>query len=208
MDATRLDQFGFWSGWIRYDGKRTERRRARDLRPERPLVGNTPGGRGVYRRRAAGGIPGLSFRLDADPLGTRVQPGRLVRGWRRPPVAHDQAFLPHYPAMSMRYQAPPIPNTRVWQRQGRAPHHDDSRNSPRECAIITMHDRSGESMEVHLQPVLVHRMKGLGYQHPHWGHGKWQGEFAIAGESWKDSELDPFGSGEPACTASRHRHLR
>jgi hypothetical protein len=35
-------------------------------------------------------------------------------------------------------------------------------------------------------------MKGLGYQHPEWGHGKWHGELAIAGESWKDSDLDPL----------------
>jgi hypothetical protein len=47
-------------------------------------------------------------------------------------------------------------------------------------------------MEVVLEPVLTHRMKGLGYQHPQWGHGKWQGELAIAGESWNEDELDPL----------------
>ncbi len=33
-------------------------------------------------------------------------------------------------------------------------------------------------------------MKGIGYQHPVWGHGKWHGELAIGGESWKCSDLD------------------
>ena len=60
------------------------------------------------------------------------------------------------------------------------------------AAVITMHDRSGESLEITLEPVLVHRMKGLGYQHPEWGHGKWQGELAIGGESWADADLDPL----------------
>jgi hypothetical protein len=59
-------------------------------------------------------------------------------------------------------------------------------------AVITMNDKSGESLEISLEPVMVHRMKGLGYQHPEWGHGKWHGELAIAGESWTDSDLDPL----------------
>ena len=61
-----------------------------------------------------------------------------------------------------------------------------------ESALIRMNDKSGESLEIQLKPVLTHRMKGLGYQHPEWGHGKWHGELAIAGESWTDSELDPL----------------
>ena len=55
-----------------------------------------------------------------------------------------------------------------------------------------MNDVSGESLTIHIKPVLVHRMKGLGYQHPEWGHGRWQGELKIEGESWMESELDPL----------------
>jgi hypothetical protein len=42
-------------------------------------------------------------------------------------------------------------------------------------------------------------MNGLGYAHPRWGHGIWQGELAIEGESWKESDLQP---GNPF-----HQHL-
>jgi hypothetical protein len=35
-------------------------------------------------------------------------------------------------------------------------------------------------------------MKGIGYTHPEWGHGRWKGELAIAGESWKSADLDPL----------------
>ena len=55
-----------------------------------------------------------------------------------------------------------------------------------------MNDISGEALTISIKPVLVHRMKGLGYQHPDWGHGRWQGELKIEGESWKDADLDPL----------------
>ena len=35
-------------------------------------------------------------------------------------------------------------------------------------------------------------MKGIGYMHPEWSHGKWHGELAIAGESWACDSVDPL----------------
>jgi hypothetical protein len=118
-----------------------------------------------------------------------------LAGWFEDGTGHqwhtDQCFLPHYPGMDD-IPGTNDPGSRVWQ--GRVEHQIKMIPGARraESAIITMHDKSGERMEVHLEPVLVHRMKGLGYQHPEWGHGKWHGELAIAGESWKDSDLDPL----------------
>lgn len=48
-----------------------------------------------------------------------------------------------------------------------------------------MADKSRESLEISLQPSLVHRMKGLGYQHPEWEQGQWKGELAIGGERFR-----------------------
>ena len=59
-------------------------------------------------------------------------------------------------------------------------------------------------MEIELEPVLLHRMKGLGYQHPTWGHGKWQGELAVAGESWDADSVNQLAL-ENRCTACRCR---
>jgi hypothetical protein len=59
-------------------------------------------------------------------------------------------------------------------------------------ATFTMNDRSGERLEISLEPLMAHRMKGLGYMHPEWGHGHWHGELVIAGESWNDADLDPL----------------
>ena len=61
-----------------------------------------------------------------------------------------------------------------------------------ESAVITMNDDSGETREITLETVMLHRMKGLGYQNPDWGHGKWHGELEVGAESWKDTELDPL----------------
>jgi len=118
-----------------------------------------------------------------------------LAGWFEDEKGHqwhsDQARLPHYDKMG------DIPGTldpaaRVWQ--GRVDHQITMIPGTRRAssALVTMNDRSGQSMELHLEPVMVHRMKGLGYQHPEWGHGKWHGELVIAGENWKDSELDPL----------------
>lgn len=191
MDATRLDQFGFWSGWIRYDDKILT------------VDGETTFGLkdrswGIRPVGAAytGGAPLADFQaVHFNWMPIHWESECSLAGWFEDATGHqwhtDQAFLPLYPNMDA-IPGTIDPNARVWQ--GEVEHSITMIPGTRRAssAIVTMHDRSGESMEVHLEPVLLHRMKGLGYQHPEWGHGKWQGELAIAGESFKDSELDPL----------------
>jgi len=57
-------------------------------------------------------------------------------------------------------------------------------------AHFTLLDLEGGRTEIDLEPLLVFRMKGIGYSHPEWGHGKWKGELAMAGESWKIEDAD------------------
>ena len=191
MDVTRLDQFGFWEGWIAYDGKRLEvdgrstfglKDRSWGVRP----VGDSYGG----------GAPLAEFQaIHFNWMPIHWEDECSLAGWFEDGTGNqwhtDQGFLPRYSAME------DIPGTNdpgsyLWQ--GKVKHAITMIPGTRRAssAVITMQDRSGEVMEVTLEPVLVHRMKGLGYQHPVWGHGKWQGELAIAGESWTDSELDPL----------------
>ena len=56
--------------------------------------------------------------------------------------------------------------------------------------MITKVELDGTANAIELEPLLAFRMKGIGYQHPVWGHGRWKGELAIAGESWKTADLD------------------
>ena len=50
----------------------------------------------------------------------------------------------------------------------------------------------GPIRTIELEPTLVFRMKGLGYQHPEWGQGRWKGELALGGESFDPVQLDPL----------------
>ncbi|MBL7492154.1 hypothetical protein I6A60_08190 [Frankia sp. AgB1.9] len=50
--------------------------------------------------------------------------------------------------------------------------------------------RLGAGETVELEPIRTFRMKGVGYLHPTWGHGKWHGELAVGGEAHKAADLD------------------
>jgi hypothetical protein len=191
MDATRLDQFGFWEGWIRFEGRELKVDGATTFGLKDRSWGIRPVG-DAY----TGGAPTADFQATHFcwmPIHWEDQCS--LAGWFEDDSGNqwhnDQAILPHYPSMD-EIPGTNDPAARVWQ--GKVEHRIEMIPGTRRAksAVITMQDRSGESMEVHLQPGLVHRMKGLGYQHPEWGHGKWQGELAIAGESWSDDELDPL----------------
>jgi hypothetical protein len=51
---------------------------------------------------------------------------------------------------------------------------------------------AGDKMTQSMEPLLRFHLKGIGYQHPKWGHGIWKGEQLIGSESWKVDELDPL----------------
>jgi len=57
-------------------------------------------------------------------------------------------------------------------------------------AELELVERGGVRHEITLEPQLCFRMKGIGYTHLEWGHGRWKGELAIGGESWRTADLD------------------
>ncbi len=191
MDVTRLDQFGSWEGWIRYDGKRLKvdghstfglKDRSWGIRP----VGDPYGGCAPLAEFQAIHFGWMPIHWEDEcSLAGWFEDG-TGKQWHT-----DQFFLPRYAKMED-IPGTSDPDSYGWE--GTVQHNITMIPGTRRAsaAVITMQDRSGEQMEVTLEPVLVHRMKGLGYQHPVWGHGKWQGELAIAGESWNDSDLDPL----------------
>jgi hypothetical protein len=54
-----------------------------------------------------------------------------------------------------------------------------------EGATLTLADG-----EVHLDPIITFRMRGIGYIHPVWAHGRWHGGEKVAGEEHKVEDLD------------------
>ncbi|GAB3270295.1 hypothetical protein [Parahaliea aestuarii] len=191
MDATRLDQFGFWQGWIRFDGREVKVDGRNTLGLKDRSWGIRPVGEAY-----PGGAPIDSFKATHFCwLPLHWEDECSLVGWFEDDAGNqwhsDQCILPHYAQMS------DIPGTtdpaaKVWQGQVgyQLEFIPGTRRARR--ATITMRDRTGESREISVEPLMVHRMKGLGYQHPAWGHGKWHGELVIAGESWTEADLDPL----------------
>ena len=59
------------------------------------------------------------------------------------------------------------------------------------AARLTLLGLDGVERQLLLEPLARFHMKGIGYQHPQWGHGMWKGEQALGGEAWNVDELDP-----------------
>ncbi len=191
MDSTRLDQFGYWEGEIRYDGKmlKVDGRNTFGLKDRswgiRPVGDAYTGGAPLDAFQAIHFCWAPIHWEDHCSLAGLFEDGE-GKQWHA-----DQAFLPLYSAMDS-IPGTTDPDGKVWQGKIGCELQLIPGTRRAQSAVITMNDQSGETREISLEPVLVHRMKGLGYQHPEWGHGKWHGELAVGGESWKDSDLDPL----------------
>ncbi len=195
MDAARLDQFGFWRGEIRYDGKVLKV----DSRETFGIKDRSWGIRPVGEAYT-GGAPIDSYQaVHFMWLPVHWENRCTLAGCFEDASGHqwhtDQAIMPAYEA-SFEDGAtfPPINDEdgKIWD--GRVDHELTFEPGTRRATggIIRMNDKSGESMEIELEPIQLFRFKGIGYMHPEWGHGQWKGELAIAGESWKCDEVDPL----------------
>jgi len=61
-----------------------------------------------------------------------------------------------------------------------------------ESAEIDLVDHDGGVRTISLEPILKFQMKGLGYFHPTWSQGMWQGELAVGHEAFDPMQLDPL----------------
>lgn len=187
MDATRFDQFGRWSGVIHTpDG---------DIKVEDDFcLGTKDRSWGVRQvgERETGGAPfsqeGICFvwapLFWEDHVSHAIffdgQDGRpLVREGLEAPLYAAEADIPGTEdglidhKLTARHRLEYEPGTRLPKRA--------------EIDLINM-DEGIRTIE--LEPVLRFMMKGLGYGHPEWRQGKWQGELAIGHESFDPRQLD------------------
>jgi len=189
MEATRFNQFGHWQGELRYDGRSLKidsattygtKDRSWGVRPvgepdpagAPPLPGQQGGVFFLWAplhwkdRCTHAGIfentHGVMWHWDGMVLPTYENPDDI-------PGIEDPDTLP---LMSVAHDIEYIPGTRRARR-----------------AVVTKTELSGKVNEIELEAVLCFRMKGIGYSHPEWGHGRWKGELAIGGEKWKTDEV-------------------
>jgi hypothetical protein len=191
FDYTRLTQFGGWEGWIEIDGELT------DLAP-----GETVGCRdrswGIrpVGERGSTGAPvadpqffWLWAPINFDTFSTHFDVNELFDGRRW----HETGFIAPVAGPD---GAPPAEAMRT------VDYTIDWRPGTRTAATfsVDLTPWEGATSTVTLEPLFEFHMSGLGYLHPQWGHGVWQGELVVDGERWDLPVTDP--------TAPHHVHVQ
>jgi hypothetical protein len=170
MDVTRLTQFGTWDGWIEIDGAREEvtadsvlgcRDRSWGVRTVGERAGGAPGPAPQYFWLWAPvnfGDLCTHFDVNERSDGSRWHAAGFVV-----PVGDGDPVA----ARSVDYRLAWRPGTRraAW------------------CDIDLV-GADGATQTVRLEPTVEFQMLGLGYLHPEWGHGCWQGELAVTAARW------------------------
>ena len=192
MDATRLDQFGSWEGTIRCEGNTIDVRgettfglkdRSWGIRPVgEPYTGGAP--LDMYKANHFFWLP-IHWPNECTLAGF-FEDGEGYQ-WHT-----DQGMLPSYESVEA-IPGTVDPATTMWQ--GVVNYQLALQPGTRQAnsGHFTMQNRDGQTLDIDIEMTgLLHRMKGLGYQHPEWGHGKWHGELKIGGESWAVDDVDPL----------------
>ena len=187
VDMTRFTQFGTWEGWVRAAGVTTRidpattyatRDRSWGVRsvganaPARPAA---PPAFGWLWAPVHFGDECALVGYFQNPDGTRwATSGMRVATSASPALyadANDPALKRFEPAGdALEFVA----GTR-WVKRG----------------VFSGHTVSGEELTLEVETTRRFNMNGLGYAHPKWGHGIWQGELKVEAEVWKESDLAP-----------------
>jgi hypothetical protein len=182
LDATRLTQFGTWSGRIGCAGKELAiepaivlgaRDRSWGVRP----VGEPEGG-------APGALPPQFFWLWA-PIHFETECVLAT-------VAEDAGGRPWFES-AWRVRADEFGEASM-QELRHLEHRIRWRPGTRRAATATLGLTApgNESLRIELEPVMVFPMRGLGYLGGEWGHGTWKGEEAVGGQTWDIATEDPL----------------
>lgn len=169
FDYTRLTQFGTWAGWIEVDGARI------DLSPTETWAA----------RDRSWGVRPVG---EAAPLGAPVGDPQFF--WLWAPV--------NFPSLSTHFDVNEYADGRRWHEYGAvAPVGDDDADVVRAVdwrvewrpgtrwatsfEYDLLHWDGGVST-VKLTPRYEFQMRGIGYGHPRFRHGAWQGELVVDGD--------------------------
>ena len=180
MDYTRLTQNGRYTGWIEIDGKR-----------EALAAGS------VGTRDRSWGVRPIGA-PDGQPTPSSSPPGFF---WQWTPMNFaDRSVFFHFTADSSG-----VPwNTRAVVAPDGAAVADLVEVEHAEMAVTiepgTRHARAatlrvpmpnGSGLEIEFKPIQTFLMRGIGYTHPKWGHGRFHGELEVEREDLPLTGLDP-----------------
>lgn len=189
LDTCRFTQLGTWQGTVTVEGRRYElapsevlaaRDRSWGVRPIGPREPEPP----------PEGEPGVYWIWSVDHFADRCLHYGSFEDHDGHPIQSSGAFLPAYePGSAIPRGADP--GVREMARSTMRLEWSKGTRYPSKAALELV-DRAGETHLVTMEPLLRAHMKGLGYQHPEWGHGFWKGDGVVFGERWRLDELDPL----------------
>jgi hypothetical protein len=179
MDYTRMTQNGRYTGWLQVDGQRTTLE---------------PGALGT-RDRSWGvrpiGAP------DTQPVVPAVTPGIL---WYWTPLNFPNRSVYFHVQADMKGDAL---NTRAvivpdgLANVGIAEVADakidvvfKSGTRHAQSAVLILKEAAKPPVQIRFEPVARFQMRGIGYQHPQWGHGGYKGELVVEREDIMLAEVD------------------
>jgi hypothetical protein len=187
IDTTRFVQLGAWSGWISLDDVRLDIDANTSRGTKDRSWGTRPvGDAGPSAPSAPTGIFFLWSPVHFEGRGEHVILFERPDGFR----TYESVFT--IPRLG---EGDPVwgPDVKVDFGQ-RVEYELRYRSGTRraETASMRFETLSGRSIELEYHPILDFQMKGLGYLHPTWKHGRWHGEESVGAETWKLDELDPL----------------
>jgi len=188
LDTCRFAQYGTWEGWCKAGGERIEVVATKVLGARDRSWGVRPVGepeRGATPRRE----PGIYWIWSALQFEDVCAHFYTIEDHDGRPLEVHATLIPTYAAPELIPAGPeaaarlmsPATHAITWQRGTRWS----------TAARLSLTAPDGERHDLALEPIARFHMKGIGYQHPQWGHGMWKGEEALAGEVWNVDELDP-----------------
>ena len=187
-DVTRFAQFGRWQGEFRYAGKTVKVDSSRTYGTKdrswgiRPVGEPETGGAPMMR------LPQFFFMWAPIHWQDRCTHFGVFEDENGHAWHQDGAIVPVYdlPADIPGVEDPGI--KKMTSVSHRITYVKGTRRA--QAVELTLIEALGQRHVIELEPLLCFRMKGIGYTHPEWGHGRWKGELAVAGESWKTDDLN------------------
>lgn len=189
MDATRFDQFGRWHGVISTpDG---------EIRVDKAVchgIKDRSWGHRQVGEPETGGAPAAApssfFLWTPIAWDDHITHAIFFDNERGEPLINEGVTAPLYPSEAAIPAVQDGRDRRLAHVAHRLAYHPGTRLARRAEIDLMAHD--GAVRTLRLEPLLKFQMKGLGYVHPKWGHGRWQGELAVGCESFDPAALHPL----------------
>ena len=194
MDVTRFTQFGRWHGTIGCKGKTIPVDRGRTFATRDRSWGVRPVGEPESGGAPPRSAPQLYFLWAPVQWGDFATHCCIFEDSEGCRLHGESRIAPCHPGRAGADQSKPQRHDPGLQTMAATAHQIDYAPGTRRAraAQIRMTDTKGAAKELHFEPLLTFQMKGIGYRHPEWNHGRWKGELAAGGESYPCGQLDPL----------------